>query len=433
MKPRTKLELKILEIHKSLGDPITSEVKKWAIKTCFESRGIECKGEIYCFECNRTFPANNLTKHSKCPLCGEKLKIEKTKRKKHSQEMYFTIVDLKDNYQIIRHYRILRNIHIDKSYNNVMISRLVENYFNVDTGDIRTISKKLLQGYRYMSMPFQLSSDMEIRYHDSSIHILNGYVYPKANIHPYFKKRGVKSNLHHIQPDLLFKELKHGNSRVETLLKLKAYYMLDRLIHNTSKISRWWPQIKIALRHKYKIKDLNMWFDHLEMLLGNRKDIRNPKFILPTNLKKEHQRLIDVNNKRIAINQAKIKREREIRDAREAEEATLQYLEEKGRFFNFHIEKDNLSIDVVKSIVEMAEEGSEMKHCVYSAKYYKSNCLILSVRSSGERLATIELSLEDLQIKQIRGKCNSHVSEESTIRELIQSNLKQLIKLKESA
>lgn len=433
MKPRTKLDLKILEIHKSLNDPITSEVKKWAIKTCLESKGIECKGEIYCFDCNRIFPANNLAKNSKCPCCGVKLKIEKTKRKKHSQETYFTIVDLKENYQIIRHYRILRSIHIDKSYNNVMISRVVENYFNVETGDVRTVAKQLLQGYRYMSMPFQLSSDMEIRSHIDMIHNPPVYVYPKAKIHPFFKKRGVGSNLHHIQPDFLFKELKYGNSQVETLLKSKAYYILDSCIHNTFKLSRYWPQVKIAIRHKYKIKDFSMWIDHLEMLQSNRKDIRNPKYILPANLKKEHQKLIDINNKRLAIREAKIKKEREIREARYAEEAMRKYLEEKGKFFGFHVEKGSISIDVIKSLVEMAEEGSEMKHCVYSAKYYNSNCLILSVKTSGERLATIELSLEDLQIKQIRGKCNSQVSEESTIRELIQSNIKQLIKLKESA
>lgn len=433
MKPRTKLDYKILDIRKSLTDPITSEVKKWAIKTCLESKGIQFKGEIYCFECNRLFPANNLTKDSKCPCCGEKLKVEKTKRKKHSQEMYFTIVDLRENWQIIRHYRILRYIHIDKGDYRVMVSPLVENYFNVDTGDVRTVAKKLLQGYRYMSMPFQLSSEMEIRYHEISIHTLSGYVYPKAKIHPYFKKRGVKSNLHHIQPDLLFKELKYGNSQVETLLKAKAYDMVDCMIHNTSKLSRWWPQVRIAIRHKYKIKEVKMWFDHLEMLLNNRKDIRNPKYILPVNLKKEHQKLIDLDNKRRAINDAKIKRLRDIREAKEAEEAMKRYLEEKGKFFNFHIEKGNLSIDVIRSLVEMAEEGSEMKHCVYSARYYNSNCLILSVKASGERLATIELSLEDWNIKQVRGKCNSRVDEEPLIRELIQMNIKQLIKLKESA
>lgn len=422
MKPRTKLDRKILEIHKSLEDPITVDVKKWAIKTCLESKGIECKGEIYCFDCNRIFSAGNLTKNNKCPCCGVKLKIEKTKRKKHSQEAYFTVVDLKDNYQIIRHYRILRSIHIDKSYNNVMISRVVENYFNIDNGDVRTVAKQLLQGYSYMKMPFQLNSDMEIRSHNTAVHLIYGYVYPKAKIHPFFQKRGVRSNLHHIQPDLLFKELKYGNSQVETILKAKAYYILDGMIHNTYKLSRWWPQIKIAIRHKYKVKDLKMWFDHLEMLQANRKDIRNPKYILPANLKKEHQKLIDLNSKRRAS--------QVIMKAREDNEAMERYIKSKGVFFGFHIEKGSLCIDPIKSIVEMAEEGEAMKHCVYSSRYYIRNVLILSAKVSGKRLATIELSLEDFQIKQIRGKCNSQVKEEPIIRELIQSNLIQLIKLK---
>ena len=65
-----------------------------------------------------------------------------------------------------------------------------------------------------------------------------------------------------------------------------------------------------------------------------------------------------------------------------------------------------------------------MHHCVYSNNYYsKKDTCIISARSKGKRLATIELNLKSMKIMQCRGVCNAKPERDEEIRLLLQNNL----------
>lgn len=72
-------------------------------------------------------------------------------------------------------------------------------------------------------------------------------------------------------------------------VKFMSLLLMDRV---GSKISRYWPSMKICRRHGYHISDYTIWIDHIDLLLHFNKDIRSPKFICPEDLNKEHNRLV---------------------------------------------------------------------------------------------------------------------------------------------
>ena len=83
-----------------------------------------------------------------------------------------------------------------------------------------------------------------------------------------------------------------------------------------------------------------------------------------------------------------------------------------------------------KSVAEMAEEGTEMHHCVFNMEYYKKNdSLILSARDeAGNRLETVEVCLSSLKVMQCFGRSNSITPEHNKILELVNKNMGMIAK-----
>ena len=57
-------------------------------------------------------------------------------------------------------------------------------------------------------------------------------------------------------------------------------------------LDRCWHSYKIAMRNKYAITDISLWRDLLYLLEKLGKDLRNPHFICPTDLKAAHDQYI---------------------------------------------------------------------------------------------------------------------------------------------
>ena len=65
-----------------------------------------------------------------------------------------------------------------------------------------------------------------------------------------------------------------------------------------------------------------------------------------------------------------------------------------------------------------------LHHCVGQCKYYKKpNSLVLSARIDGERIETVELSLETFKVLQSRGICNGNSPYHDAIINLVQKNV----------
>lgn len=150
------------------------------------------------------------------------------------------------------------------------------------------------------------------------------------------------------------------------------------------------------------------------------KDIHNPRYVCPDNLKEAHD---------YAQNEVRKQREREEqeRKRRRAIEDESRFRELKSKFFGIAFTDGTIHIRVLESVQEHLEEGTDLHHCVFTNAYYlKPHSLILSATINGERMETVEVSLETMKVVQCRGLCNKNTEYHDQIIRLVKRNLKQI-------
>ena len=284
---------------------------------------------------------------------------------------------------------------------------------------------------------WNLYSDMEIRTNNQHrAYDINPYcTYPKMRIIPELKRNGFNGSLHNLSPFDLFTAILN-NSKQETLLKAGQIAVLRYSINTYFKLEEYWASLKICIRNGYTITEASMWRDYIDLLRYFGKDSNNPKYVCPTDLKAEHDRLMDKKNKimekereqqRIRMAQRRIEAERQ--KAERLERAKTEYALKKANFLDLNITDGFIFISVLQNVEDFYEEGKAMHHCVYSNEYYnRDNSLILSARIDGKRVETIEVNLENLSIIQSRGACNQDTKYHDRIVSLVNKNMKLIRK-----
>lgn len=121
------------------------------------------------------------------------------------------------------------------------------------------------------------------------------------------------------------------NNMFETLWKCGQFSLLQALAYewnrdynNADKMAA----LRVALHHGYKISDGRMWVDMINLLEKAHKDIRNPKFVCPADLKKGHDQALDWCN-RYEERQRKIAERKKLL---EDEKAAKHYEAARSRF-----------------------------------------------------------------------------------------------------
>ena len=209
--------------------------------------------------------------------------------------------------------------------------------------------------------------------------------------------------------------------------------------HGFTETDRKTAAARIVLRHKYNYESPE-WVDLIYMLQYLGKDLHNPVYVCPKDLKGMHDKmmkLVDAKRKKEAERLAKIKQISEERKALkqlEREKAAIKkYKSARKKFFGLNIAGQGIKIVVLQSVDEFMEEGVAMSHCVFSNKYYDTtkhpNSLIMSARKDGERVETIEVDLSDYKIIQSRGKHNSVTPYHNTIVDLVNANMDEIKRL----
>lgn len=200
-------------------------------------------------------------------------------------------------------------------------------------------------------------------------------------------------------------------------MKAGQYPLLRHYLRSTMRLEDYWPSVKICLRNGYTISDGSIWCDTIDLLRRAGKDIRSPKYVCPADLKVEHDKLVELRNR-------KVERERLALRQKEAAQYEKDYLLQKGKFFGIIITDGTLNVRVLESVTEIAEEGTLMHHCVYANAYYrKENSLILSATIGGRRIETVEVDLKKLCVVQSRGVCNQNTEYHDRIVNLVNSNM----------
>ena len=239
---------------------------------------------------------------------------------------------------------------------------------------------------------------------------------------PILKRNGLKRSFHNMQPrDVIEGLLK--NNMFETLWKCGQLSLLQALAYNWSidynnadKVAA----VKIALRHGYKVTDGRMWLDMIGLLLRAHKDIRNPKFVCPIDLKKGHDQALDWCN-RYEERQRKISEQNKLR---EDKNAAKRYEEARRRFSGLKLTDGIIVVQVLPTVKDIMQEGNAMHHCVFAAGYYKRlDSLLLTAKVNGVRAETIEVNLKRYELVQSRGVCNQNSKYHDEIVNLVNENM----------
>lgn len=432
MKPRNELQRRVLKYSHKLP-PLTDFQRREAIrKVAPHIAKLNAKKEYVCLDCGHSWKGE-YAETIKCPHCGTTLSVEKDRKSVLKDAYYIATVTKSHGFQVIRmfwmHVSLRKGEKAEYEFREVFQRWLTPVAGSVIVGRRRHY-------LHYYCDTWDWGSDMEIR-QENVAHTIGPYdVIGKSSVIPEIIRNGFDGDFHHCSPYALFFALLTDN-KVETAWKTGQYELVKHSIREHSyQFNKYWNSIKVAIRHHYKIKDASLWYDMLDALKYCGKDLKNPKFICPTNFKEAHDYWI--NQKRIKENKEERRRQAErqieeeqryLNNLKRVAEREERYRQAKSRFFDLEFKDGAITIRPLTSVQEFVEEGHNMRHCVFTNGYYeKDNVLILHASYNGENIATIELSLESLQVVQCRGVHNMIPPHKEKIEEIIQNNIGRIEK-----
>lgn len=417
MKPRNKFEKAVLALSARLC-PITKAQRQWAFRECIDHFAYRLpKGRTTCMDCGYSWTLEQPIDTCTCPQCRASLQVKTTRVRKLQQKQYFTVLTTCGEYQVLRMFLLVVGMEKGCRAQSSVIE--IGHYWWNDAGKQALVAIQRTFGHYIDSFSFY--SPMAIR-NDSEAYryVASSQIYPKLKVTNTLYRNGFNGEFHGIAPTQLIPALL-TDSRAETMMKAGRHEDLKHLLSRSKGLDNYWDSYKLTLRHHYIISDIALWCDYVDMLKRLGKDIHNPKYICPSDLRGEHDK-----------REAELRRQRE-REAmeRKREKAMAdekRFRELKSKFFGIRFTDGTIQVHVLESVQEYIDEGAELHHCLFSNEYYlKENSLILSATIEGKRIETIEVSLDTLQVIQSRGVCNQNTPYHDQIVNLVNAH-SQLIR-----
>lgn len=427
MKPRTKLQRKILELSHKLS-PLSDYQHNEAIKKVAPHIAkYNSKNEYVCLDCGHTWKGDEKATVI-CPHCSAKLEVDKTRKRKYCAADYFAVVTKRNGYQVVRMFYMQTNLRKGKKA-SYWVQEAFQRWLTPEAKEI--IVGRSRHGLCYYADTWDWGSEMEIRSYHNVYSISPYQVIGQSSVISKIKRNGYNGDFHQSSPFTLFQRLLTCN-KTETAWKMGQYKLVKHSLGYKYEFEKHWKSIKVAIRHKYIIQDPSMWFDLLEALDYCNKDLLNPKYICPENLSQAHDEWVEKKRAKQRAEEERQQRER-LMSARErylanckTDEANYKNL--KSNFFELEFADQEIIVKPLTTVLEFFEEGEYMHHCVYTNRYFdKKDVLILHAMIDGVSIATIELSLVNFTILQCRGKYNQTPPEYDRIVALIQSNIPKII------
>lgn len=411
MRPRNKFEKAVLAESRYLR-PISKRQLKWAFRECVDHYAYRLpKGRTTCMDCGQTWQTDGTARTCICPHCKARLQVKNTLERKLQQKQYFTLLTTCGEYQVLRMYLLI--VEMEKGCKATPTALEIGGYWWNKQGKRTIVAIQRTLG-RYIDT-FTFASPMAIRGDNLAYqHIAHMPLCPEYKAVDELRRNGFRGDYHDIVPTKLIPALL-SDSRAETLIKAGQHPMLRHYLNSSCNIENYWASVKICIRNGYTIPDGSLWCDTIDLLRHFGKDIRQPKYVCPTDLKALHDKLA-------AKRQEQLQRERTAEEREQAIKDEKKFLKEKGMFFGLVFADELISVKVIESVEEMILEGKAMHHCV--GTYYKrADSLILSATIDGKRIETIEVSLKTLQVVQSRGVCNANTEYHDRIINLVNNNI----------
>jgi hypothetical protein len=424
MEPKTKYQKKIVELSAKLN-PINEDQKQWAFDKCLSRYAVRSRNTLFCLECGYSWKDKSLLSTSllgcNCPNCGASLTIATTYKRILIESEYYGILETIGDMQVVRMFFVQK--FCKKRQKAIYSASEVMQHWVGENGKVLTLSKAVRGLCQYYDS-WITDTWLEIRTESYNFKLraeIPPYkVYPKKKILPVIRRNGFNGNLHGFAPQTLFSFIL-SDQLSEMLLKSGQTDLLKHHYKDRNAIPKIWNSVKICIRNNYKVKDASMWVDYLRLLEHFGRDLHNPKYVCPLNLKSAHDHLVSKKRQQ--------DRKQRLIDLRnKITEDQKEFEKQKGRFFNLQFTDGKIVVKTLQSVEEFMNEGDVLGHCVFTNEYYKKpNSLILSARIDNTPIETIEVSLSNLSIVQSRGIGNKATKYHDRIVKLVQGNIKRQI------
>lgn len=420
MKPNTPHEHRIVTLSNGLL-AITAKQHDLAFAKCFTKYAVQSRNIMFCLECGHSWKMENKLKPKKvtCNNCKKTLSVTDKYSNGMRETDYYQILTTADDFQVVRMICIRKTMR--KNSASYYFAHEVMQIFIDSKGRSRYLSKNVMGLSQYYDQ-WIISSELSLKPNGDNIrlHLSPSFIQTKKVL-PVIKRNGFTGTFHGIAPQQFLKCILTDNI-AETLLKSNQTDLLYYHIRNTALKTDgiYWGALKICNRNHYIIKDAKLWIDYIDLLEYFWKDVKSAKYVCPVDLLKAHNKLM-VKKLKETLKKTFEEKKKEINKNQK------HYIKAKEHFFGLVFSEKNIAINVIETVKEFLEEGSYHNHCVFTNEYYKkANSLILSAKVNGIPTETVQISLENLEILQSRGKGNKASPYNRQIISLVNKNLHKI-------
>jgi len=438
MKPKTKLEQDAARLTAKL--PVLSQRQReeasLAAGSIFvSSRHNWCSGCNHVWEDPRLWRRADKLQNVRCPHCGKVHGVTKTTPVKHTDscKYYYTSATTCGGYQVIRNFFCDKSVERghDKTLAgevyatvkpsvNLFIKEVSQIWLTPDC-EHRAIIGRSAHGAMFYNDIWNFDSEMTVKRNQHARYFYTGYADRYSRFLPEIRRCGITSiddelnayrYIANVVTDPFAESLQkhHQKSLLREYIDGHYYYKFNDDIK---------ASIRVVMRHGYAVKDARMFLDYLEDLQKLGRDIHNPHFVCPADLRAAHaetQRRIDVLEER---RRRETERQQIIKDKKVARQYELRML----AFAGIVLRDGSLTITAIPTVEEVAEEGRKMHHCVFANGYYKDkNALLMTARINGKRTETVEFDIRNGRVAQSRGLQNALTDYHTRILRLVEKN-----------
>ncbi len=119
---------------------------------------------------------------------------------------------------------------------------------------------------------------------------------------------------------------------------------------NDGRIKKYWKQILKFKRTGYKVKNISLWLDYLDLLSYFGKDINNPHYLFPSDFTKAHDRFV---KKKRAVQEREWKearKRREIQRLNALNERLNEFIKAKRQILRHNIQQREYRRDCTQQL-----------------------------------------------------------------------------------